>query len=66
VTNWDQLVQAFEAAIKNSPNKSLDVVIANAGIVGQDDMFTLDGSRAIQHMEHQSNANLCQIRTDRL
>ena len=47
VTDWDQLVQAFETAIKNSPNKSLDVVIANAGIVGQDDMFTLDGSPEI-------------------
>jgi NAD(P)-dependent dehydrogenase (short-subunit alcohol dehydrogenase family) len=43
VTDWDQLVQAFEAATQNSPNKVLDVVIANAGIVGLDEMFTLEG-----------------------
>ncbi|EXJ87219.1 hypothetical protein A1O3_04178 [Capronia epimyces CBS 606.96] len=42
VTNWDQQVSAFEAAVQNSPHKSLDIVIANAGIVGQDDMFTLE------------------------
>ncbi|KIV81007.1 hypothetical protein PV11_08461 [Exophiala sideris] len=41
VTNWDDQVQAFDAAVQNSPQKSCDVVIANAGIVGQDDMFTL-------------------------
>jgi NAD(P)-dependent dehydrogenase (short-subunit alcohol dehydrogenase family) len=43
VTNWDDQVRAFEAAVKNSPHKSCDVVIANAGVVGQDDMFTLEG-----------------------
>lgn len=43
-TQWDDLVKAFEAAVQNSPQQSLDVVIANAGIVGKDDMFTLDGS----------------------
>ncbi|KAF2484909.1 hypothetical protein BDY17DRAFT_93651 [Neohortaea acidophila] len=46
VLNWDQLVQAFEAAIKNSPRQSLDVVIANAGIVGHDDIFTLEDPQA--------------------
>jgi hypothetical protein len=29
--------------MKNSPQRSCDVVIANAGVVGQDDMFTLEG-----------------------
>lgn len=43
VTNWDQLFHAFEEAMRNSPNKGIDVVIANAGIVGKDDMFTLEG-----------------------
>ncbi|KAK5444212.1 hypothetical protein LTS15_010565 [Exophiala xenobiotica] len=43
VTNFDDQVQAFEAAMKNSPQRSCDVVIANAGVVGQDDMFTLEG-----------------------
>ncbi|OAG36492.1 hypothetical protein AYO21_09299 [Fonsecaea monophora] len=32
VTNWDDQVRAFEAASKNSPYKSCDIVIANAGI----------------------------------
>jgi NAD(P)-dependent dehydrogenase (short-subunit alcohol dehydrogenase family) len=43
VSNWDDQVQAFDTAVQNSPQKSCDVVIANAGIVGQDDMFTLQG-----------------------
>ncbi|OAL34962.1 hypothetical protein AYO20_05677 [Fonsecaea nubica] len=43
VTNWDDQVRVFEAASKNSPHKSCDIVIANAGIVGHDDMFTLQG-----------------------
>lgn len=33
----------FEAAISASPEKSIDVVIANAGIIGQDDILTVDG-----------------------
>jgi len=41
VRNWDDQVRMFEAAIKNSPNRSCDVVIANAGIVGVDDLYTL-------------------------
>jgi len=41
VTNWDQQVEAFEVAMKNSPQKSCDIVIANAGILGHDGVFTL-------------------------
>jgi hypothetical protein len=29
--------------MQNSPQKSCDIVIANAGVVGQDDMSTLEG-----------------------
>lgn len=41
VRSWEDQVSVFEAAIHNSPSKSCDVVIANAGVVGADDMFTL-------------------------
>ena len=34
VREWDQQVQLFEAAVQNSPRKSCDTVIANAGIWG--------------------------------
>jgi hypothetical protein len=33
----------FEAAVSNSPHKSCDVGIANAGIVGVDDLYQLQG-----------------------
>ncbi|TVY17128.1 5'-hydroxyaverantin dehydrogenase [Lachnellula arida] len=35
-------VALFDAAVTNSPHHSCDVVIANAGIVGADDVFQLD------------------------
>ncbi|KAL2674293.1 hypothetical protein Neosp_012744 [[Neocosmospora] mangrovei] len=41
VRNWDDQVAVFEAAASSSPSKSVDIVIANAGIVGADDLFTL-------------------------
>ncbi|KAI9782816.1 MAG: hypothetical protein M1839_004567 [Geoglossum umbratile] len=34
VTDWDELVEAFEAAVQFAPHKGLDVVCPNAGIVG--------------------------------
>jgi hypothetical protein len=36
-------VAVFEAAVSSSPSKSVDVVIANAGVVGADDLFKLQG-----------------------
>lgn len=33
----------FEAAVTNSPSQSVDIVIANAGIIGKDDLYTLQG-----------------------
>ncbi|KAF2806029.1 short chain dehydrogenase reductase [Mytilinidion resinicola] len=41
VRNWDDQVRVFEAAVEASPHKSCDIVIANAGIVGKDDLYTL-------------------------
>jgi NAD(P)-dependent dehydrogenase (short-subunit alcohol dehydrogenase family) len=34
VTKWDELVQAFVAAVEFAPHKGLDIVCPNAGIVG--------------------------------
>ncbi|CAI7633343.1 unnamed protein product [Penicillium glandicola] len=44
ITSWDDQVQMFEAAIANSPHKSCDIVIANAGIsrASGDDLWPLD------------------------
>ncbi|KAJ5388673.1 hypothetical protein N7509_011214 [Penicillium cosmopolitanum] len=44
ITSWDDQVNMFEAAIKNSPHKSCDIVIANAGIsrASGDDLWPLD------------------------
>ncbi|KAJ3530540.1 hypothetical protein NM208_g9282 [Fusarium decemcellulare] len=38
---WEDQVSVFEAAVKNSPSKSCDIVVANAGVIGADDLFTL-------------------------
>ncbi|KAM5350787.1 hypothetical protein ACJ41O_007292 [Fusarium nematophilum] len=43
VRDWDQQVALFRAALESSPHKSIDVVIANAGIVGADDLNTQQG-----------------------
>ena len=43
VLNWDDQVAMFKAAVANSPSKSCDVVIANAGVAGQDGLAKLDG-----------------------
>lgn len=40
---WEDQVAVFEAAVQNSPSKSCDIVVANAGVVGADDLFTLQG-----------------------
>ncbi|TVY36533.1 5'-hydroxyaverantin dehydrogenase [Lachnellula subtilissima] len=42
VRSWDDQVALFDAAVKHSPHHSCDVVIANAGIVGADDLFKLE------------------------
>ncbi|OJJ55570.1 hypothetical protein ASPSYDRAFT_158185 [Aspergillus sydowii CBS 593.65] len=48
IVNWDEQVQVFEAAIANSPSKSCDIVIANAGIsrANGDSLWPLDDVNA--------------------
>ncbi len=41
VTSWDQQLAAFKAAISKSPQNSLDIVVANAGIGRVDQVFQL-------------------------
>lgn len=43
VRSWDDQVRVFESAILESPSNSCDIVVANAGIVGVDDLYKLDG-----------------------
>jgi NAD(P)-dependent dehydrogenase (short-subunit alcohol dehydrogenase family) len=45
IRDWDDQVKLFEAAKANSPHKSVDVVIANAGISRSsgDSLWALDG-----------------------
>lgn len=47
ITDWDQQVQVFEAAIANSPTKSCNIVIVNAGIswASGDTLWPLDGKQ---------------------
>ncbi|KAJ5718368.1 hypothetical protein N7488_004014 [Penicillium malachiteum] len=44
ITSWEDQVALFEAALANSPHKSCDIVIANAGIsrASGDDLWPLD------------------------
>ncbi|OJD27474.1 hypothetical protein ACJ73_01132 [Blastomyces percursus] len=39
VRSWEEQLCLFEAAVTHSPNKSCDIVIANAGIPGPDGLF---------------------------
>ena len=41
VTSWQDQLAVFKAAVANSPEKSLDVVIANAGTGGRDSILQL-------------------------
>ena len=41
VRQWKEQVEVFKAAIANSPHKSVDIVIANAGISGDDPLYKL-------------------------
>ena len=42
VSIWEDQVALFKAAISNSPHKSCDIVVANAGISGPDPVYQLD------------------------
>ena len=39
VTKWADQVKLFKTAIASSPSRSVDVVVANAGVGGPDDVF---------------------------
>jgi NAD(P)-dependent dehydrogenase (short-subunit alcohol dehydrogenase family) len=41
VREWKEQIAVFRAAIENSPHKSIDIVVANAGIAGSDSIFQL-------------------------
>lgn len=40
--NWEQQLTGFKAAVANSPSKSVDIVVANAGIAIHDDLYQLE------------------------
>ncbi|ETI26510.1 hypothetical protein G647_03287 [Cladophialophora carrionii CBS 160.54] len=46
VTNWDDQARMFQETIKTSPNGCVDVVVANAGISGQDPVFVDEESES--------------------
>jgi NAD(P)-dependent dehydrogenase (short-subunit alcohol dehydrogenase family) len=46
VTNWEHQAAMFEDTIKKTPNNRVDIVIANAGISGQDPVFVDDGKHS--------------------
>lgn len=39
VTKWNDQLAMFKQAVANSPNKRVDIAIANAGIAGHDPVF---------------------------
>jgi len=43
VTSWVEQLALFKSAVARSPNKGVDVVIANAGISGPDALFAIEG-----------------------
>lgn len=42
VTSWDDQLAVFKKAIEFSPNKEIDIVVANAGITVRDEVFAND------------------------
>ncbi|KAL6243082.1 hypothetical protein RBB50_010182 [Rhinocladiella similis] len=42
VTSWDDQLALFKLAISKSPQKTVDIVVANAGISGPDDVFSVE------------------------
>jgi NAD(P)-dependent dehydrogenase (short-subunit alcohol dehydrogenase family) len=41
--DWDEQVDLFKKAKTSSPAKSVDIVIANAGVSGPDEIFASSG-----------------------
>ena len=42
-TSWNDQLHMFKQAVAKSPGKSCDIVIANAGVSGADELFALEG-----------------------
>lgn len=42
-TVWEEQLNMFKRAVADSPAKSCDIVVANAGITGPDEVFALEG-----------------------
>lgn len=53
--DWDQQIELFKKAKANSPFKSCDIVIANAGVSGPDEIFASSGLDGI-HSERSEKA----------
>jgi NAD(P)-dependent dehydrogenase (short-subunit alcohol dehydrogenase family) len=43
-TSWEDQLNLFKSAVAASPAKSVDIVVANAGITGPDEIFELEGN----------------------
>jgi NAD(P)-dependent dehydrogenase (short-subunit alcohol dehydrogenase family) len=54
-------VRVFEAAVQNSPHKSCYIVIANAGIVGPDDLYTLQRNSNLLNRHAEQGMTICSI-----
>lgn len=39
VLDWQDQLRMFKTALESSPSRTIDIVIANAGVSGQDDVF---------------------------
>jgi NAD(P)-dependent dehydrogenase (short-subunit alcohol dehydrogenase family) len=61
IVSWDEQVSVFEAAIANSPSRSCDVVIANAGIsrASGDSLWPLDGESSHPNTSPRYNTMPC-------
>jgi NAD(P)-dependent dehydrogenase (short-subunit alcohol dehydrogenase family) len=42
-TSWKDQLHMFKQAVAKSPDKSCDIVIANAGVSGPDELYALEG-----------------------
>jgi NAD(P)-dependent dehydrogenase (short-subunit alcohol dehydrogenase family) len=41
---WSDQLSAFKAALTHSPNQQIDIVVANAGVAGNDPLLSIDDS----------------------
>lgn len=55
VVAWKDQVKLFKTALDKSPSKTIDVVVANAGISGQDDVFLQEEDKDGEPVEPKLN-----------